>query len=362
MRAGSPLRAVPGAVSRSRPSRRSLLGTTGAGLAGALALSGCGTGSAQREAPAGGGGAGFPAKVDHKYGSTTVPGPPKRIVTVGLTDHDTVLALGGTLVGVTNFYEEYEYGTWPWAKDALGDATFEVMPRPEGDKPNIELIAGMRPDLIIGQYSGLTKADYEKLSAIAPTVAQLGDHPDFGAPWEEMTLAIGRALGKEADAKELVAAVDRRFADAREKYPEFKGASAVVAEQFDTGFVVRSATDPRTRFLGSLGFELPEEIAKRAGTKDAAPFSREEFELLDRDLLLWNAGFTPSLRAELADDKVYRKLPAVREGRALIVDDKILSGALTWSTVLSLPYAIDKVAPMLAAAVDGEPATEPAGP
>lgn len=36
----------------------------------------------------------------------------------------------------------------------------------------------------------------------------------------------------------------------------------------------------------------------------------------------------------------------------------VLSGALTWSTVLSLPFAPDGLVPVLAAAVDGGPDTE----
>lgn len=47
-----------------------------------------------------------------------------------------------------------------------------------------------------------------------------------------------------------------------------------------------------------------------------------------------------------------------REGRDIFLSDEVLSGALTWSSVLSLPYALDRIAPMLAAAVDGDPETE----
>ena len=41
----------------------------------------------------------------------------------------------------------------------------------------------------------------------------------------------------------------------------------------------------------------------------------------------------------------------------MLVIDQTLSGALTWSTVLSIPLAIDRLVPQLAAAVDGDPAT-----
>lgn len=37
--------------------------------------------------------AAFPVTIEHKYGSTQVTEDPERVVTVGLTDHDAVLAL-----------------------------------------------------------------------------------------------------------------------------------------------------------------------------------------------------------------------------------------------------------------------------
>ena len=72
---------------------------------------------------------------------------------------------------------------------------------------------------------------------------------------------------------------------------------------------------------------------------------------------MWNAGFESELPARLRADPLYPRLRAAREGRDVLVTDQTLSGALTWSTVLSIPLAIDRLVPQLAAAVDGDPAT-----
>ncbi|SHJ46292.1 iron complex transport system substrate-binding protein [Nocardiopsis flavescens] len=72
---------------------------------------------------------------------------------------------------------------------------------------------------------------------------------------------------------------------------------------------------------------------------------------------MWNAGFGPGLREDLADHRVYQGLDAVAQGRDPIVDDAVVSGALTWSTVLSLPFALERLVPRIAAAVDGDPGT-----
>ena len=86
----------------------------------------------------------------------------------------------------------------------------------------------------------------------------------------------------------------------------------------------RDPGDPRTRFLTSLGFVLPEEVAELAGDRDGTNLSEESLGLLDRDPLLWNIGFYP-------------QLDAAREGRDIFLEDEGLFGALTWSTVLSTP-------------------------
>lgn len=295
--------------------------------------------------------------VEHKFGNTEISGTPERVVTVGLMDHDPVLALGVKPVAVTEWYGEYPSATWPWAEDALGDAQPEVMPR-NNDNLNFELIATMEPDLIIGQYSGMSRQDYETASEIAPTVAQSGDFPNYGTPWQEMTRTIGQSLGMRERAEELIAEVDELFAAAREEHPQFEGKSAVVGEFFDTYFA-RSKSDPRTRFLTSLGFVLPNEIANLEGANsDGANVSEERLSLFDRDLLLWNIGFYPQLEEELADNEIYQRLDVAREGRDIFLSDEVLSGALTWSSVLSIPYALENLLPILAAAVDGDPETE----
>ncbi|WP_306367720.1 ABC transporter substrate-binding protein [Nocardiopsis sp. CC223A] len=338
-------------------SRRALL----AGTAGALGLAaaGCGRGRDDADPGASAGRGGYPLTVEHRFGATEIPAEPQRIVTVGLTDVDAVLALGAgpRLVGVTDFYEEFAYGVWPWAQGSLGGATPEVIPRPEGDRPDLELIAALEPDLIVGLSSALTQEDHDALSVLAPTVAQLGGFPDRGAPWDEMTLAIGRALNREEEAAGLVAGVKGRFAGVSASHPQFQGASAVVAERLDGTFLVLSPADPRSRFLEALGFEVPAEVTEPAGDSGAAPLAEEDLGLLDRDLLVWNAGFSPGLREELADHRVYQSLDAVAQGRALIVDDVVVSGALAWSTVLSLPFALERLVPRIAAAVDGDPDT-----
>ncbi|TDE13501.1 iron-siderophore ABC transporter substrate-binding protein [Jiangella asiatica] len=300
----------------------------------------------------------FPASVEHRYGTTELTEAPERIVTLGFSDQDAVLAFGIAPVAVTDWYGEHPHATWPWAQDELGDAKPMVLN--EGAFTGVqnfdyEVIAELDPDLIIGLYTGMTQEEYDTLSVIAPTVASSPDYPEYGMPWQETTRMVGQILGQADRAEGLITEVDGLFAaDAAAAHPEFAGVEMVVAEQFEPGSsFARSATDPRTVFMTSLGFVLPDDIAELAGDLDGAPISDELMAQLDRDLLISNVGSEPDLREQIEAKPLYDQLQVVQDGRVLFIEDLLVSGALTWSTVLSLPYALEQLVPQLAEVVGG---------
>lgn len=340
---------------RPGPSRREFL----IGLGGLLVLgaAGCGAGgSGDRGAGGEESTSGGTRTIEHKYGATEISGVPKRVVTVGFSDQDAVLALGVVTVGVRDWFGDQPQATWPWARDELGDAKPEVLPASE---LNFEQIATLRPDLIVGISSGMTEKDYGTLSEIAPTIAQSDEYLDFGVPWQEQTRVIGHALNQKEQAEKLVTGVEDRFAKAREDHPEFDGATGVVAlAGADGNYQAYGPQDVRGRFLTSLGFEVPDEISELAGDSFFAAISREKLDLLDADALTWIVN-PPVEQETIEDDPLYRKLDVVSEGRDIFLGvNEPLAGALSFSTVLSLPFLLDKLVPQLAAAVDGDPSTE----
>ncbi|MDP8931051.1 MAG: ABC transporter substrate-binding protein, partial [Actinomycetota bacterium] len=168
-------------------------------------------------------------------------------------------------------------------------------------------------------------------------------------------------LGRESRAEELITELEARFATARTEHPEFERATAVVGLIGGKGanYHAYGPQDLRARFMRSLGFELPAEIAELAGDQFFTPISRERLSLLDADALVWIVN-SPQVREQLEDDPLYQNLEVVSEGRDIFLDvNEPLAGALSFSTVLSLPFALDQLVPQLFAAVDGDPATEP---
>ena len=138
------------------------------------------------------------------------------------------MALGIVPVGVTYWFGDEELqGVYPWAQEYLGDAELPTVLDRTPTASSIETVAALAPDLIIGQYAGITEQEYKKLSAMGvPVVAQSGDYADYGMPWDEMALNIGTAVGQPKAAQELIDAVKKRITDEAAAHPEFQGQTA----------------------------------------------------------------------------------------------------------------------------------------
>jgi iron complex transport system substrate-binding protein len=320
----------------------------------ALALTACGDdeepATPASESPAAESSA-FPVSVEHKFGTTEIEQAPERVVTVGYTDQDITLALGVVPVGVGDFLGGYDWRKRPWAQDALGGADPEVV---GGQEINFEAVAAQRPDLIFAINAGLKKADYDKLSQIAPTVAQSGDYIDFGMPWDEQTLLVGKALGREQQAEQVVADVKAKFAAVRKAHPEFEGKTAILAYGGPDGYGAYATQDTRSRFLTDLGFKVPEKIDELAGDSFYVQFSQEQFRLMDQDVVVMYGA-----QKDILANPVFSRLDAVKEDRVIYVDlTDQFAGALGFASALSLPWLLDESEDMFAAAVDGDPATK----
>ncbi|MFI6734086.1 iron-siderophore ABC transporter substrate-binding protein [Nonomuraea sp. NPDC050451] len=324
-----------------------------------ITSAGCGsTAPAAQQAPAAASSSAAAVKMAHKYGETTVPAAPKRIVTVGLLEQDALLALGVTPVAATTWIGDYPGAIGPWAKDELGGAPLPQVLKDTGSGPQFEKIAALKPDLILGLYSGLTQEQYTTLSKIAPTVAQPKEYIDYGIPWQELTRKVGVAVGRAAEADKLVTQVEDRFAQVRKEHPEFQGKAALMATVYE-GYFVFGSQDPRSRLLASLGFKLPDGLDQAIGDKFGANISRERLDLVDTGVIVWSVADVAKDQGTLHADSVYKGLGVVKEGREVFLQENTDQGnAVSFVTVLSLPYVLDGLVPRLAAAADGDPATK----
>lgn len=194
-------------------------------LVTALLLAGCSSSASEPSSGTDSGGGGragadaqFPVSIDHAYGTTTVTERPERVVSVGLSEQDALLALGVVPVATTTWIpvREREGNIFPWADDALGDAQPPVA---LGSDQEFEQVAALEPDLIVGMYSAISARDCELWSAIAPTIAKPEGVVDYGVSWQQVVQTLREALGEQEPADELVTGIDAAFAAALDGDP-----------------------------------------------------------------------------------------------------------------------------------------------
>lgn len=291
----------------------------------------------------------FPVSIENQFGTAEIESKPERVVSIGYTDGDYILALGVTPVGIRDWYGEQPGGLWPWAAetDAAGAGDIEVL---DAADISAEQIAALEPDVIIAIGSGITKEQYETLTEIAPTVAQTDDYAEYGTPWDVTQLTIGKALGLETRAEEIVADTKALIADAAAAHPDWAGKTAnfsVIGN--DGAWYAYGDQDSRGRMLTELGFEIPAEILDLAGDLFYAEGSAEQLGVIDADLLLYT-GYTDDDQATIEALPLLAALPAIADGRGVYVDIAT-GGAMSFATTLSIPYALEAIVPLIESAL-----------
>lgn len=298
---------------------------------------------------------GFPATVPHVYGQTIVPAQPQRVVSIGLNDLDFLYALGVAPVGVKEWWGDQPFATWPWAEEARIALGAEPAVLNTVDL-NIEWVAAQKPDLIVAVYSDIDEATYALLSEIAPVVARPAPYAAYGAPWQDQLRQIDLATsGATAEAETIIAGLEQRTTDLRTQHPQFAGKTGTMADYRDGQFTLWARDHAPTRFVESLGLTFPEELNALAGDDGWIYLSPEQIDLMALDVVIWPNGKQDEIEAL----SVYAASRLGQEGRSVWMagETGTLSAALWFQTPLSLAYALDRSAPMIDAALDGDHTT-----
>lgn len=324
-----------------------LLGAVGLSAAGVLTAC-AGNGSPRVDGSAGastGAGSGFPVTLPGKEGSVTVKAPPTRVLAAGfLRDTDLALALGAPLVGVAGS-SAFPTGLAPWQKPT---GSVEVFDTTNGLP--LEKIAALRPDLILAADDYTLATDAPKLAAIAPTLSYLtGVGRDS---WQTMTTRAGTVLGAQAKAQRLIAKTQDAIAAAREKHPALAGKTFTFGPYSgsDSLYTINSDADASAQFFAQLGMRLSPSVTSlpSSSTPRRAQISAERLELLDADVLIL-AFPSAQVREQLEAQPLFQKLKAVQRGSYVPLDTGTAL-ALAFPSVLSIPYGLDVMVPLLTAA------------
>jgi iron complex transport system substrate-binding protein len=296
--------------------------------------------SSHKPPPASTGGGG-PLTITHAFGETTIPEPPKRVVSAGFTGQDDLLALGIVPVAVTNWFGDQPFGVWPWAQPKLANAKPVVLNLDNGIQ--VQQIAGLKPDLIVATDAGLDQDTYQKLAAIAPTLAQ-SDGDAFFEPWKDQAKAIGQAVYQSGQITSLINGVDKGFTAVADKHPQFKNKRVVLMQGKLHDDNIVATTGWRTEFLTQMGLTIPESIAPLAVDQERAFISRDKIKsvLAAADLLIWTTESDKDQADLLAN-------PDVAELRSRSVfTTKDQAGAIAYASPLSYPLVADQLPPLIA--------------
>lgn len=238
----------------------------------------------------------------------TVDAPPQRIVGMSASINEMLLAIGVTPAGVT-------------AGMDFPPAAAELPTFGSGYQPDLEALAALEPDLIIGNAQ-LNMQIMGQLQAIAPTFMMMTLVPS-DIPANVRTL--GELTWHDTEAAYLATA-----------YEDYLTMAATVGELQDGPsvlIIVGTLDVPNygktETYLGAMAATLGA-MNVADGEADAGPFpgyaqlSIEQVLDADPDYILTvTRGADTPMPETMADDPVWSELTAVQEGRAVELDNRL---------------------------------------
>ncbi len=294
--------------------------------------------------------------MNHVYGETTIAKAPTRVATLGWSDQDFALALGVAPVGAVKV-------TWggndklstPWYDAKLAALGAKEPTRyDDADGAPIEEIGKLAPDLILATNSGVTKEEYDKLSKIAPVVAYPGEA--WGTPWQTSLEMVSKALGREKEAPAVLAATEDSIKAAATKFPQTKDKTFIfgaMSPADNSKIDYYTPLDNRPRLLVDLGMKnapVIEDLTK-GSTEFFKTISAEQSATLKSDVFITYTE-TDADMATFLKDPLLGQVPALKSGGYVAATNKTDSLGMSAPSPLSIPWAMEKFVPTVAAALD----------
>ncbi|WP_411502650.1 ABC transporter substrate-binding protein [Brevibacillus centrosporus] len=318
------------------------------GLSLMLFVTGCGSGSqnaaggqnAANSQPATASPASTPApsdtrsevrKIKHAMGETELKGDPQRVVILTNEGTEALLSLGVKPVGAVKSWQGE-----PWY-DHIKEQMQGVTDLGEETQPNIELIASLKPDLIIGNKVRQEKI-YSQLSSIAPTVFA----EDLSGSWKINFKLYAETVNKKAEGDKLLASFDQRVEEAKTKLGE-ETKTKVSIVRFLPGKVRLYMKDTFAGVLfNQLGFARP---ASQDKDEFMQVIAKEQMAEADGDVLFyWVSDYddkaAATYRDEWVNDPLWKNLSVVKNNQVFQVNEVI------WNTgggILSANLLLDEI-------------------
>ncbi|MGQ2969775.1 MAG: iron-siderophore ABC transporter substrate-binding protein [Allorhizobium sp.] len=296
----------------------------------------------------------FPVEITHAFGTTVISEKPVRVATVAWANHEVPLALGIVPVGMAaaNFGDDDGDGILPWVAERLKELGTETPALfDEGDGIDFEAVAATEPDVILAAYSGLSQAEYDTLSQIAPVVAY--PQAPWSTDWRETIRMNSAGLGMSVEGEALITNIEAEIAAEVAKYPELKGKTAMFVTHLDASDLslvnFYTTQDTRVRFFQDLGLAMPKSVTRASSTGSfAGSISAERVDDFDDVDILVTYGDRTLLEAMKANP-LLAHMPAVRR-EAIVLLGRDPVGTAANPTPLSVTWVLPDYVRLLAEA------------
>ncbi|MDI4644628.1 ABC transporter substrate-binding protein [Cohnella hashimotonis] len=247
----------------------------------------------------------------------TIPARPQRIVTTQYLPE--LLAVGVKPIGVVS----HLLTGFVSVKDEI-DGIEDIGP---ANNINLEKTLELKPDLIIA--ADWDKDQLDKLQAIAPTVVVAWEGEDAFAHLDQ----VAALLGKTEQAEDWKRAFDEKAASAAEKLKAFvkpgETFGVVVIGGYEKGQLrVYGSGNVGYTLFETLGFPMTDVVKQewdKGGHELGIQLSLEklpEFASADR-LFLVKFDNDPDFADQVLNSALWKKLPAVQNGRVYEVSDTL---------------------------------------
>jgi len=296
----------------------------------------------------------YPITIKHALGTTVIAKKPERIATVAWANHEVPLALGVVPVGFAkaNFGDDDGDGLLPWVAQRLKELhAGKPVLFDEGDGIDFEAVAATRPDVILASYSGLSQADYDTLSQIAPVVA----YPEavWSTDWREMIRLNSAGMGMAAEGEALIKKIEAEIAETVSTHPEIRGRKAMFVTHLNpldlSTINFYTTNDTRVKFFKDLGLESPKSVVDVSQPgKFSGSVSAERIDMFD-DVDLVVAYGNMKLVSAVTANLLMSKMPAVEKGALVILGGNSVGTAAN-PTPLSISWVLKDYVALLAEA------------
>lgn len=264
--------------------------------------------------------------VEHALGTSEVPVDPERIVVV---DRRGTLAfaleLGLEPVGALEAGWLFGEPFHPLIADRAEVAGVEPIDGTDG--PNLEEIAALRPDLIIGNVRDMFETE-DRLAEIAPTV---GLTWNFADPLQN-AVAIGEALGRPEEAHAMVDEFETDLEEAAASSADPGTVSIIGLFGPDDIRIYREANlyGRLTVALGGRIVPTEEELPLDPEDGEVNFVSLEQIGLASGQRIISLVNRSPEeadLREEVERQAIVQTLPGFENDQVLVADPQLAFGA-----------------------------------